>query len=206
MNLQSYFFVFDSALPSRVCDEIISFGNLQQEEQGLTGAFPQLPSNEKDISKLYKTRNSSIVWMNEPWIYKEILPYINMANAEANWNFDVHLTEACQFTKYSETQHYSWHVDSFREPSNKIKTPFYGTIRKLSATISLADGDTYEGGDLEFDLRNSDNGESVIRTAALSRKKGSIIVFPSFVYHRVAPVTKGTRYSLVLWCSGEPYR
>ena len=38
------------------------------------------------------------------------------------------------------------------------------------------------------------------------RPQGSVIVFPSFVWHRVTPVTKGTRYSLVLWTCGQPFR
>ena len=67
-------------------------------------------------------------------------------------------------------------------------------IRKLSVTVSLEDGDNYEGGNLEFDLRNREDSQSVILSAEQARAKGSIIVFPSFVWHRVAPVTKGTRY------------
>jgi PKHD-type hydroxylase len=97
-------------------------------------------------------------------------------------------------------------MDSFSAPSNKTRSEFFGTVRKLSATISLVDGDTYEGGDLEFDLRNSSDGSAVIRKSDITRKKGSIIVFPSFLYHRVTPVFKGTRYSLVVWCSGEPFK
>ena len=206
MNLESYFFVFDSALPSRICDDIVDFGNYQTEQRALTGDFAQQPQDEKDISKLYKVRNSSVAWLSEPWIMREVLPYITLANKEANWNFDIHLTEQCQFTKYSETQHYTWHMDSFSSPSNRTRSEFFGTVRKLSATISLVDGDTYEGGDLEFDLRNSSDGSAVIRKSDITRKKGAIIVFPSFLYHRVTPVFKGTRYSLVVWCSGEPFK
>jgi PKHD-type hydroxylase len=208
MNLESYFFVFDQAVPSSVCDDIVAYGNSKNEQMAVTGDFDtkQGALNEKDISKLYKTRNSSICWLNDPWISKEVLPYINLANKEANWNFEVSLTEDFQFTKYAEQQHYTWHADAFNKPSNKVKSPFFGTIRKLSATLSLVDGNEYEGGDLEFDLRNNGDGSPNIQKVLNTRNKGSLVVFPSFVYHRVTPVTKGTRYSLVVWCSGNPYK
>jgi PKHD-type hydroxylase len=81
-----------------------------------------------------------------------------------------------------------------------------GNIRKLSVTVSLEDGNAYEGGNLEFDLRNREDSKSVILSAEQARDKGSIIVFPSFVWHRVTPVTKGTRYSLVIWSVGPPFK
>ena len=61
-------------------------------------------------------------------------------------------------------------MDAFSVPSNRTRSEFYGTVRKLSATISLADGNTYEGGDLEFDLRYSNDGSAVIRRSDISRK------------------------------------
>ena len=79
-------------------------------------------------------------------------------------------------------------------------------------TISLSDPNEYEGGNLEFDFRNyskPDNEKdrlSRIKECIEIRPKGSIVVFPSFVYHRVIPVTKGTRYSLVCWSVGDPFR
>ena len=74
-------------------------------------------------------------------------------------------------------------------------------------TISLVDGSMYEGGDLEFDLRDG-KGEktSNVRACKEIRPRGSIVVFPSFLLHRVKPVTSGVRYSLVVWSSGEPFR
>ena len=70
----------------------------------------------------------------------------------------------------------------------------------------MCDGSEYEGGDLEFDLRDKSDSTSNIQTTKIARKKGSIIVFPSFVWHRVTPVTQGTRYSLVIWNCGLPFK
>jgi len=201
MNLKNYWYLFENALPSRTCDDIIKYGQQQSEQIAVTGDF----TTGDDISKLYKTRNSSIVWMSDHWIYKAVQPYIHEANRLAGWNFEWSVSEACQFTKYSTNQHYTWHQDSWANPYNKPRTNQDGLIRKLSVTVSLCDGETYEGGDLEFDLRNRNDGNSVIVTSQSARVKGSITVFPSFVWHRVTPVTKGTRYSLVIWNLGNPF-
>ena len=207
MNLQNHYYVFQSAIPSRICDDIVTFGEQQAKDMAITGDFNKKPSDPNDISKLYKTRNSSIVWMNDQWIYNEILPYVHRANKEAGWNFEWDASESCQFTIYREQQHYTWHMDSWHKPYDKPMDPSEnGKIRKLSVTVSLADGKDYEGGNLEFDLRNRGDSKSNIITSKEARSKGSIIVFPSFVWHRVAPVTKGTRYSLVIWNLGYPFR
>jgi len=149
--------------------------------------------------------------MNDTWLYKEIHPYIREANAKAGWNFDWDWSESCQFTKYGLGQYYGWHCDSWDKPYNKPNDPnSHGKIRKLSVTISLSHPDEYEGGNLEFDMRNQKDWErdkkKAIHECHEIRPRGSIIVFPSFVWHRVAPVTKGTRYSLVIWNLGHPFR
>ena len=80
---------------------------------------------------------------------------------------------------------------------------YHGLTRKLSMTLTLNDGDEYEGGDLQFN-RNSPNDKELLQNEH-ARKKGTITVFPSFVYHIVTPVKKGTRYSLVAWVLGKPF-
>lgn len=207
MNLENYYYVFQGAVPPRICNDIIRYGEEQAKQVALTGDFnPNNPLNQNDISKLYKTRNSSIVWMNDKWIYREIIPYVNKANKDAGWNFEWINSESCQFTIYREQQHYNWHQDSWPKPYNRPQQKDHGLIRKLSVTVSLADGNEYEGGDLEFDLRNNNDSSSRVITSKEARTKGSIIVFPSFVWHRVAPVTRGTRYSLVIWNTGWPFK
>jgi PKHD-type hydroxylase len=207
MNLQNYYYVFQGVVPPRICNDIIRYGEGQAEEIALTGGFEGKPPVDKnDISKLYKTRNSSIVWMDDQWIYREIIPYVNRANIDAGWNFEWQNSEKCQFTIYREQQHYNWHQDSWNKPYDRPRSNDHGMIRKLSVTVSLADGSEYEGGDLEFDLRNREDSLSNIITSKEAKTKGSIIVFPSFIWHRVAPVLKGTRYSLVIWNLGFPFK
>ena len=114
--------------------------------------------------------------------------------------------ESAQFTKYKIGQYYHWHVDSLDRPFN---TPhnlaMHKKIRKLSMSLLLSHPDEYEGGDFEFDFSNIEQGKIKHSLKELNGK-GSIVVFPSHTYHRVTPVTKGTRYSLVIWCLGDPFR
>ena len=76
-------------------------------------------------------------------------------------------------------------------------------------TCQLTDGSEYEGGQLEFNMGNldpsTDNKKNIVEAKEIIRK-GSIIVFPSYIYHRVKPVTRGTRYSLVMWNLGYPFK
>lgn len=205
MNLQHSYFIYESALPHKFCDDLIRFGEeISQVQTALIGEGDiAKPNTEKDLKELYKKRNSSVAWINEPWMWKMIQPFILQANQEANWNFHLDHSESAQWTKYSKSQHYSWHIDAFSKPYNNPKEKNYGLIRKISATISLEDGDKYKGGDLEFLLNSGTT--SNIHTATAARKKGTITVFPSFIHHRVTPVTEGTRYSLVIWSLGNPY-
>lgn len=217
MLFNNYFWFFKSALPKRFCDEVVKYALSQNDDLAITGSegmdrdTKKKPLEEYEISRLKKTRNSDIVWLEENWIYKEINPYINAANKNAGWNFEWNCSEACQFTKYKINQHYDWHCDAWAKPYNTPnKAKQHGKIRKLSVTCQLSDGAEYEGGELQVDTRSYEphmrDEEKHLLTLKDALPKGSIIVFPSFVWHRVQPVTKGTRYSLVLWNLGHPYK
>tara|TARA_R110000796_G_scaffold172986_1_gene289951 strand:- start:1993 stop:2625 length:633 start_codon:yes stop_codon:yes gene_type:complete len=210
MQLQNYYWYFKSALPERICDDIIKYSLSKNESMARTGGYDNKKLNEDEIRNLKNKRNSDVVWLNEGWIYKELQPYIHKANKNAGWNFEWDRSESCQFTKYKHNQYYDWHCDSWAKPYDKPNSPDNGKIRKLSMTCQLTDGSEYKGGELEFDFRNYDPNMrdefKHLKQAKEILPKGSIIVFPSFVYHRVKPVTKGTRYSLVMWNLGYPFK
>jgi len=212
MNLQNYYYYFQSALTPRFCDELIKYGISQQEQLALTGGQTNKinegkPLSNEDLKDLKKKRDSNIVWLSDRWIYKEIQPFIHQANRLAGWNFDWDFSESCQFTKYKLNQFYDWHCDSWEAPyANPDNKDTNGKIRKLSVTCSLSNPEDYEGGELEFDFRNMDPDKQSVRKCAEIKPRGSIVVFPSHVWHRVKPVTKGTRYSLVIWNLGYPFR
>tara|TARA_B110000285_G_scaffold71974_1_gene82973 strand:+ start:236 stop:901 length:666 start_codon:yes stop_codon:yes gene_type:complete len=221
MNLKNYYYYFQSALTPRMCDDIVAYGKQHQAEMAVTGGVSRKVETgdkltKKEIKNIQKKRDSDIVWMNDKWIYDAVHPYIHEANKLAGWNFEWDWSESCQFTKYGVGQYYGWHCDSWEEPYQRKQNedgtyPIdHGKIRKLSVTISLTEPDEYVGGNLEFDFRNQIDWErdkkSKIKECTEIRPRGSIIVFPSFVWHRVAPVTKGVRNSLVVWNLGYPFK
>jgi len=211
MNLQNYFYYFQNALTPRFCDDILKYGKSQQEQLALTGGQTNKvnqgkPLDEKDILDLKKKRDSNIVWLSEPWIYRELHGYVHEANRRAGWNFEWSFSEACQFTKYGPGQHYGAHCDSWEAPYDNPSNPdTHGKIRKLSMTCSLSDPSEYEGGQLQFQFRNQDD-PTITRNCTEILPRGSIVVFPSHVWHQVLPVTKGIRYSLVVWSLGYPFK
>lgn len=214
MNLLNHYYYFKNALSHKFCDDVIAYGKKQQEQLALTGDVGKKrdlktnPLSKKEIKDLKKKRNSNIVWMNDRWIYDQIQPYIHRANKEAGWNFEWDWSESCQFTKYGKGQYYDWHCDSWEHPyNNPNDLNSNGKIRKLSVTCTLSDPSEYSGGELEFNFNNPENTskKNIVKCKEIL-SKGSICVFPSFVWHRVCPVKKGTRYSLVIWNLGYPFK
>ena len=125
MNLKYYYWYFQSAIPERICDEIVRYGKEQEKETAITGSNSKEVKDltELEIKNIQQKRKSDIVWMSDRWIYKEIQPYIYQANVNAGWNFDWDFSEACQFTEYKKDHFYDWHCDSYEEhydqPDNK---------------------------------------------------------------------------------------
>jgi len=209
MTLANYYWCFPEAVPTRICDEIVKYGKSLQNQMGTNGAYGDPKKlNNKQIKDLKKKRDSEIVWLNDRWIYNEIHPLVRQANRDAQWNYEWDWSEACQFTKYNKGQYYDWHYDAMHKPYNHPNRPTNGKIRKLSVTLSLSGGGKdYTGGELEFDFRNNDPDKkrNVVKCKGVY-PKGSLVVFPGFVWHRVCPVKSGSRYSLVVWNLGWPYR
>ena len=139
-------------------------------------------------------RVSKVCFLEDVNIRAEIWSHILKANAN-NFGFDIIKNFQVQFGEYSAeySGFYEWHLDQGLV-SNKL------VGRKLSIVVQLTDPSEYEGGKLEFDI----DGEQF--TPSNFEKKGSVIVFPSFYRHRVTPVTKGVRNSLVAWVDGPNFR
>lgn len=141
-----------------------------------------------------RVRRSQVVFLGPEDKYRWLYERIGMTVAECNRRyFDVDirgLEPNIQLARYdsSDQGFYDWHTDfaGFRP------------LRKLSVSIQLSRSEDYDGGDLELMLTG--------QPAAVDRTKGALIVFPSFTLHRVAPVTRGTRWSLVAWILGPRWR
>jgi len=203
MGLRHSYWYFQKALSLKFCEKVIELGQQVYKNQATIGAS----SKGISLKELKKIRDCKVAFLNQHWIYKEIQPFIHQANKSAGWNFQWDFTEECQFTEYSKNNFYGWHSDEWDKPYNKSKDPnIHGKNRKLSVTVSLSDPSEYEGGELEFDLRNKSSGKpNLIKCKEIS-PLGSMVVFPSYIWHRVRPVTKGVRRSLVAWNLGKPFR
>jgi len=210
MILANYYWFFKSAIPERICDDIVRYGKSIQDEMAVTsniGNNDPKKLNTTQTKNLKNKRDSDVVWMSDRWIYKEIQPYVNSANANAGWNFQWDYSEPCQFTRYKKGQFYDWHEDQLDHPFDAPGTPNHGKIRKLSVTVTLTDPKDYKGGELEFDFRNNDpHKKRRVHKCTEILPKGSLVVFPSFVWHRICPVKSGERNSLVIWNIGKPFQ
>ena len=95
-----------------------------------------------------------------------------------------------QVTRYHEEDqgHYTWHMDNGKKTAE----------RKLSMSVQLSRPDNYEGEEIGFFYTNKEK--------YASRERGAIVTFPSWVMHRVTPVIKGVRYSLIAWIVGPRWK
>ena len=75
----------------------------------------------------------------------------------------------------------------------------------LKNTYTRDSEGSYKGGNLKFDFGPHSHGKRYHECVEI-RPQGSVIVFPSYIYHQVTPVTEGTRYSLVMWTLGKPFK
>lgn len=209
INSEFCYWYFKGALTDKFCDDVITRGNEEKENLAVTGKYENVGQDkltEEQKNDLKTQRNSNISWLSDDWIYRTIHPFIHEANKRAGWNFEWDYSEACQFTKYKLNQHYHWHKDSWEKSYDKPNDKnYHGKIRKLSVTCQLTDGSEYEGGELDFQPRDGED-PNIIIPCKEAKTRGSIIVFPSYVWHRVKPVTKGVRYSLVIWNLGYPFK
>ena len=140
-----------------------------------------------------KTRTSHISWIpfsKMPEMYKDIEKIMKSTNGN-HFGFDgMQITELAQYTEYPSGGFYDWHMDS------DVNFAHEPPVRKISMTCLLSHESEFEGGELEIEKEN--NKVKLIQ--------GQAVFFASFIKHRVAPVTRGVRKSLVMWFGGPPLR
>jgi PKHD-type hydroxylase len=169
------------------CRKIIEAGRSQPPQQAKVGMGK--PGGGTDTNK----RVTTISWIPfkqmQP-MYHDLNKFIQKAN-ENHFGFgDIRITEQAQFTEYPEGGFYDWHMDCDVTMSHEPP------VRKISMTLLLNNPSEFEGGDLEL----------MAPGKFADLKQGHAIIFASFLNHRVAPVTRGVRQSLVVWFGGKPFR
>lgn len=164
------------------CQQIIALGdNLRESSIGPKGAL------DDDV------RKSRVQFLHPSaetdFIFRRLVDVATALNRDY-FGFDIlAFAEGLQLTEYDDSEsHYTWHTDK-----GLAMSP-----RKLSISVQLSDPDDYDGGDLELYVQ----ADPVVA----NREQGHLILFPSYTLHRVTPVTRGVRRSLVAWIAGPPFR
>ena len=170
-------------------------GDITAEER-ITGKKPVDKSNPAQ-------RISDIAWCSDQWLYDLVWPYMEQGNHDAGWGYYIKAAEPTQITRYKKDGFYEFHTDGRGDHLSAYDSShndfLRGHVRKLSMSVIL--NDNFEGGEFEF----ASYSKEQCTITAIPVRAGSIILFPSSMEHRVAPVTKGTRYSLVVWFLGPPF-
>jgi len=134
-------------------------------------------------------RKGRVCWVNDRALRKRLWRLIQDINREF-YRFDLKgILEPLQYAIYGEGDHFGWHVDmaAGQKP-----------LRKLSLSIQLSDESDYEGGELQMQLG--------CWTLPMPKGVGDVIAFPTWLQHRVLPVTRGVRRALVVWAHGDQFR
>ncbi len=180
--MRELFKILPSAISNEQISKIIKISN----KKSMLDA--SIYSTYKPMQKI---RNSKICWISDQWIKDLLWKYVKNAN-EMNFQVNVNNISEIQFTEYrsEENGHYDWHHDVNWSSENDFD-------RKLSVTVQLSDEKEYEGGNFEFDE---------IKTNVNFKSRGTILIFPSYLRHKVNPVKSGIRRSLVAWFFGSKWK
>lgn len=167
------------ALSVTECEAVVALG-----EQ-----LPRMQGRAELAADAYRV--SRIAWIEvsgaTQWLYERLHDLFHQANL--SFQFDLlGFRDALQFTQYGPGEHFDWHMDIGHDETS---------LRKLSVTILLSDPIDFSGGNLEF---------ATAQIGPQARQRGAATFFPSYLLHRVSPVERGERCSLVAWAAGEPFR
>lgn len=188
--------VYPRVFTSRQCRRIESAADELDVVSGEVG------TGEADYGEDAAVRRARIGWIPDVapyrWIYDKLTSVVQRANRAYGYDL-IGFTEEIQFTHYDEPgAFYDWHQDG-------LEGDLAG--RKLSLVVQLTSPDDYVGADLElFGIQQERTAAAQAAWAADARRQGTVVVFPAFEFHRVTPLVRGARRSLVCWIGGPPFR
>lgn len=144
-------------------------------------------------------RSTKVAWVHRNCeitenLYRKMEQVMLRLNVE-HFRSELSGLRTLQYAVYSETDagYFDWHIDYGRDPTDPQQEP-----RKITLSVQLSEGSSYDGCDLE------------VRAAhlidAAPRQRGALVAFRANALHRVTPITRGIRRSLVAWAAGPEYR
>ena len=173
-------------IPENVCDLILNTYSQYEDATVIV--------KDDNAQKIQEARDSDVCWINEPFWNNVIIDLVSRVNIESGLKFNIQQIEPLQVTRYVAPHgHYDFHQDGngFIEGTDNL-------TRKLSLSCLLNNPEDFEGGELEFYTNSTPQ--------SVKLNKGDVVVFPSYQLHRVKPVTKGERHSLVAWVRGPQFQ
>ncbi len=199
MRLEHPYCIVDKGLSAALCQRIVEAG---EAAETMDAQVVRDPENT--------VRNSTVSWLgletDTAWLFDALGTIVRDTNARL-WNWTLSGPESMQYTRYGPEQYYTWHADQRRRPYPPDDRRWPGLTRKLSAIVSLSNSADFEGGDFLLEIPDAppDQPDRRLKTLVEIRNMGSVLVFPSFLYHQVSTVTAGHRRTLVAWFLGPPF-
>lgn len=169
------------------CNAIVSLGLRKLEQAKIASGEVENKIRSSKVNFLFPSEETK-------WIFDRIKEVTDNVN-DRLFHFDLRYFPNVQFTSYSTGDYYDWHMDLIPNETQQLFS------RKLSLSVVLSDPLEYDGGELEINRHANDSCE-----IALKPEQGTVVFFPSFIQHRVTKVTKGIRYSLVVWVEGDKFK
>ena len=181
-RMRELFHVWSAELTTGQIDKIVALAMARPDEVGATFSTSE---------SMNGIRSCRVRWMTNEWLRDLLWSYVDQAN-QKGFQIDVEPQAEMQFIEYSAERaaHYGWHHDVHWNGQSEFD-------RKVSVTVQLSEADAYVGGDFEFDE---------VKTNADFRSKGTVLVFPSYLRHRIHPITSGRRLALVGWFFGPRWQ
>ena len=136
-----------------------------------------------------EVRDNKEVIINNEKLKNKLKMVFELSNLSI-WKYNIQEMEKVKILRYENGGKYKWHTDCGAKETS---------TRKLTAVVQLSDESRYKGGDLEFGITD----ETGKNNYTAKKTRGSITIFPAFLSHRVTPITKGTRHSLITWMLGD---
>ena len=191
-NITYSWVYWDDAFTEEELSQIETLCSSQEAEKAIV-------VGTNDINEIEKIRKSRIRFYdrneNTNWIFDKLNAVISTIN-ERYYNYNLNGYSDFQYTEYhaSEDGKYNWHMDMLHGPNTLNVT------RKLSMVLCLSNPESdFSGGDFEINNGNPDEPEKI------HMKRGRMIIFPSYMIHRVKPITQGIRKTIVVWVTGPKF-
>ena len=185
------FVIWADAFNEEEIRDIISMGEMAEFQQGVVGGSA-LDADHVLNTEVRDVGVSMVIPSEQTeWLYQRLQQILSKVNYD-KFQFDLAQFEVLQYAKYKEGQFYNWHCDA---------GPNLGYHRKLSVVVGLTDPSEYEGGDFVINYNGNPDTAEAIRLLP-----GQILIFPSYVPHKVTPVTSGERVTVVTWINGPKFQ